>query len=60
VVRNFDRCERDSGLFADVPGHKAIFKEQGIEQKLHDVQAFFFTGGTLNIMKLLLVTSFGI
>lgn len=36
-------------------GAQGYLKEQGIEQKLRDVQAFLFTGGTLNIMKLLLV-----
>ena len=36
-------------------GAQGYLKEQGIEQKLRDVQAFLFTGGTMNIMKILLV-----
>ncbi len=36
-------------------GAQGYLKEQGIEQKLRDVHAFLFTGGTLNIMKLMMV-----
>lgn len=36
-------------------GANGYLKENGIEQRLRDVYAFLFTGGTLNIMKLILV-----
>ena len=36
-------------------GANGYLKDNGIEQRLRDVYAFLFTGGTLNIMKLILV-----
>jgi cyclohexanecarboxyl-CoA dehydrogenase len=36
-------------------GANGYLRDVGIEQRLRDVHAFLFTGGTLNIMKLILV-----
>ena len=36
-------------------GASGYLRDVGIEQRLRDVHAFLFTGGTLNIMKLILV-----
>ncbi len=36
-------------------GASGYLRDAGIEQRLRDVHAFLFTGGTLNIMKLILV-----
>jgi cyclohexanecarboxyl-CoA dehydrogenase len=36
-------------------GANGYLKDNGIEQRLRDVYSFLFTGGTLNIMKLILV-----
>lgn len=36
-------------------GAHGYLRDTGIEQRLRDVHAFLFTGGTLNIMKLILV-----
>ena len=36
-------------------GANGYLKENGVEQRLRDVYSFLFTGGTLNIMKLILV-----
>ena len=36
-------------------GANGYLRDNGIEQRLRDVYAFLFTGGTLNIMKLILV-----
>ncbi|MEO5701457.1 MAG: acyl-CoA dehydrogenase family protein [Casimicrobiaceae bacterium] len=36
-------------------GANGYLREHGIEQRLRDVYSFLFTGGTLNIMKLILV-----
>lgn len=36
-------------------GANGYLKEYGVEQRLRDVYSFLFTGGTLNIMKLILV-----
>ena len=36
-------------------GANGYLREYGVEQRLRDVYSFLFTGGTLNIMKLILV-----
>lgn len=36
-------------------GANGYLRDNGIEQRLRDVYAFLFTGGTLNVMKLILV-----
>lgn len=39
-------------------GANGYLRDTGIEQKLRDIYAFLFTGGTLNVMKLILVRHF--